>query len=1010
MLLPRVMDGLGPFSLHASSITFSLSGAVRIEMATRPSGTSCLSAEPHEENIKDPLLHYLGCIEIYQRKEFLEEKIASDDELSDQKSLRIDTPVSQAIQTEGTIRSGQKIDGKWKQSIEKELQRISRLRHTLSNDQNDKVLVMEVEESYKEWRNSVTEQQLHDIREWRKTLKKENSVVEPVIEQATEYMLEDDISVPVIQFCGHKEPTQTRDGNFPNQKTTVHKLLCSEPNILHKQHSSSVNRIRYFHIPSNNMIWAEKAIARYYGDLKSDFTATQRQKQRPKDTSTGIILQDRFWQGQLHGEVNSLPHARYMSPMCETISSSINTPDRNPNNVVLFMPYLHWETSVRREQFADEIGKIVLRRAKGLITKESKAKRDRQLERQPITKMTLDERLNSLPLLGGQIEAMGDAVDEYIRASDQSSNESNVGPFQCANPLGRYLLAAARLYEGMATYRDKMLLREYLPLDAAIHPRRTLDQAFYWTLNSTKKRDRDQVVYRGTTVADRDFHHYDHENNVWPDHKGLGGRACETCRTNIRKLSRVVMVDQLWMWILDGKTLITCFPKRYGVNKQDWSGVHKSIRATLESLGSNQVRTVFELGLIVLDECTRTFFDRAKVLDRQPQVIDEFSKAIGNIMHKQTTAFQRLCNWTCEAGIIFRSKGYIDTSELHIPLLDINIEGDLEREIEDVVEELDIMLHITNTYKDIVKRYVEQAEHIIDRDGKLSQSFQRYLAEEDNPTKEEEDYRSFKLKADECQERVNSHIKDLESLRGSAKNAAEDVLHLLSMKQQQASVVQAWQAVRQSEETIKQGRSIMVFTLATIVFLPLSFLTSVFGMNNREFGDNNWGLRTQLTYIFGISAGVVFISLLFAFSARLRAVTWSFYSLATTKLMIKTGIYSYFVGHKNSEQIFAYTSAKIDKMKKKKKDEVLDSRIEEVEEVEKRETQRAARRRVTKNSGVDGTNEQPQNKASSSEMRIRDLLCGLEISFARHRNKKRDRNDGRTNDDIENGNLVDAEK
>ncbi len=30
------------------------------------------------------------------------------------------------------------------------------------------------------------------------------------------------------------------------------------------------------------------------------------------------------------------------------------------------------------------------------------------------------------------------------------------------------------------------------------------------------------------------------------------------------------------------------------------------------------------------------------------------------------------------------------------------------------------------------------------------------------------------------------------------------VLHLLTMKQQQAGVVQAWQAVRQSEETIKQ--------------------------------------------------------------------------------------------------------------------------------------------------------------------------------------------------------------
>jgi hypothetical protein len=45
------------------------------------------------------------------------------------------------------------------------------------------------------------------------------------------------------------------------------------------------------------------------------------------------------------------------------------------------------------------------------------------------------------------------------------------------------------------------------------------------------------------------------------------------------------------------------------------------------------------------------------------------------------------------------------------------------------------------------------------------------------------------------------------------------VLHLLSMKQQQASVFQAWQAMKQSDETIKQGQSIMTFTLVTIVFV-----------------------------------------------------------------------------------------------------------------------------------------------------------------------------------------------
>ena len=42
---------------------------------------------------------------------------------------------------------------------------------------------------------------------------------------------------------------------------------------------------------------------------------------------------------------------------------------------------------------------------------------------------------------------------------------------------------------------------------------------------------------------------------------------------------------------------------------------------------------------------------------------------------------------------------------------------------------------------------------------------------------------------------------------------------LLSIKQQQASVVQAFQAIQQGEETVSQGRAIMLFTVMTIIFV-----------------------------------------------------------------------------------------------------------------------------------------------------------------------------------------------
>ncbi|KAM0327166.1 hypothetical protein ACHAQA_006297 [Verticillium albo-atrum] len=205
-----------------------------------------------------------------------------------------------------------------------------------------------------------------------------------------------------------------------------------------------------------------------------------------------------------------------------------------------------------------------------------------------------------------------------------------LSPLNKKRNIGQLLLDAARLYEAMSSFRDRMVLKKYLYHEPPLHPRRTLDQAYYWTLNTTKSRDRDQVVYRATTAKQQDFHQF--VDGKCSEHEELDGKPCRICTSGIKKISRVVMVDQLWMWILDEKTIITSFPKRYGTQKYDHSGVHKAIRTKLDNARPNQIRSVFDLGLLVIDECSNTFFDRARTTDRQPQVIDQFSEAIGNVV------------------------------------------------------------------------------------------------------------------------------------------------------------------------------------------------------------------------------------------------------------------------------------------------------------------------------------------------------------------------------------------
>lgn len=318
------------------------------------------------------------------------------------------------------------------------------------------------------------------------------------------------------------------------------------------------------------------------------------------------------------------------------------------------------------------------------------------------------------------------------------------GRLKFRKPLAQLLYDVSRLMETMENYRDTMMFEKYLHRPAPLHPRRTLDQAYYCSLKNTRTRDRDQVVYRETTAKVDGFHRWEYTDQdevrwtCWDLHekdgnarkpihsqaedqnlqsrnntklkkrcrdcgsarrhkrRWLGKEACPgkheattdeeqvpkkkperrcqvcrsaafgcgyqcklpdgggeaplgntdpvkkimcfRCRDNIRKLSRLIMVDQLWMWILDGHTILTFFPRRYGFNRHDLSGIHRSIRSRFETMRDGQIRTIYDLALIILTECTKTFFDRTSTLDRQPRVLDLFSEAIGRVVRMSPRA------------------------------------------------------------------------------------------------------------------------------------------------------------------------------------------------------------------------------------------------------------------------------------------------------------------------------------------------------------------------------------
>ena len=79
-------------------------------------------------------------------------------------------------------------------------------------------------------------------------------------------------------------------------------------------------------------------------------------------------------------------------------------------------------------------------------------------------------------------------------------------------------------------------------------------------------------------------------------------------------------------------TVITAFPERWGRNTQDPSAVHQSIRTRLATAPDGEIRSIFDLGLIIVDQCSRVFFDRSKPTNQAPKLVDIFADAIRGVV------------------------------------------------------------------------------------------------------------------------------------------------------------------------------------------------------------------------------------------------------------------------------------------------------------------------------------------------------------------------------------------
>ncbi len=376
------------------------------------------------------------------------------------------------------------------------------------------------------------------------------------------------------------------------------------------------------------------------------------------------------------------------------------------------------------------------------------------------------------------------------------------------------------------------LIWQHLTSDRPIHCRRTLDQYGYPSLRNTAVRDADQILYKRTKRTSG----ADHDNTA-----------------------KVLMVDQLWLWIMDNQTVITFFAAKekeendYGLSRA--GDLLSEIRKDITGDFANQCADPFDFAALAVLHAIKAMFGN-NVTDRDLQVFRIYEEFISILTENQTSSFKN-----------FRNDDRWRNAD------DINAEQDIDNrkeldallELRDLTDELNIIDRLIKDQQVVVMDMLRQYQELGERDKGINGV--EFLRETSRLL---EDYK--------------------EQSNGMHKNVTgteRDYRELISMKQQRASVVEhqrARIAHERNEAAADSSRSILVFTVFTVIFLPLSFFASIFGINAREWSgvETNPSLRKIFLYMATISAAVIFIALSLAFNKGTRRMTqraWKYIAL-----------------------------------------------------------------------------------------------------------------------------------
>ena len=309
------------------------------------------------------------------------------------------------------------------------------------------------------------------------------------------------------------------------------------------------------------------------------------------------------------------------------------------------------------------------------------------------------------------------------------------------------------------------------------------------------------------------------------------------------------MVDQLWLYVIGKRLVVTSFPQRWKQPKKDPLNVLESILGIINSPNRDPVQSVYELAMIITGRCFGAY-DRHGVGSDDPQFLDMFEGWIGAAMDDEVKLFKRFkqdstkaSKWlqtakslrdmqnthehesdseldrgekfTCIKPRPSKPSGFVEN------LLDIGSETALLEEIKDIQDELEMLWLIFS-----------QQQHVLPGIEQAIGAISKYEAWP--PSTLQKVRRAF----DEYDRTIRHPLRELRRMEGQANRMYLSIRDLLDLKQKHANAIEArylreqtFEIQRQANETSEQGQTLMIFTIFTVVFLPLSFIAALFAID-----------------------------------------------------------------------------------------------------------------------------------------------------------------------------------